>query len=79
MLQSINDWPITILTTEDYISEIERKISSTADKDNIEKWINNVDVLSEAWYIESLGHLLEIYEYFDNDLSINDIIRSVGR
>lgn len=74
LLQSINDWPTEVLTTEDYILEIEKKIGAIPNKQNIKNWINEVDVTSQSWHVESLGNLLEIYNFFDSSLAINEIV-----
>lgn len=73
VLEAANDWPDQIKTTEDFIAGIEQKIGSIANKANIELWVTHADVGSEAWYIESLGSLLELYLLFDSHLPVKDI------
>lgn len=73
VLEAANDWPDQIKTTEDFVSCIEQKIGSIANKANMELWVTHADVGSEAWYIESLGTLLELYSLFCSRLPVKDI------
>lgn len=73
VLEAANDWPDQIHTTEDFVAVIEQKIGSIANKENIQLWMSQADILCEAWYMESLESLLAIYTLFDYRLPVKDI------
>ena len=77
-LLSINDWPNTVDNLNDYELKIQRFINNTTTKSNIKSVLNNIDFSKYAWQAESLYELLEIYNYFDENVSLKEIISNVS-
>jgi hypothetical protein len=76
-LNSINDWPISILTLEDYEKEVENFINGETKKANIEIKSKEIDLNTNAWNAESLCQIVEVFCYFDNNYSLKEIIEEL--
>jgi hypothetical protein len=78
-LRAINDWPNQIENLDDYEFEVHDFIKGETQKKNIVKTLNNIDLNKYAWQAESLTQLLEVYNYFDKDLSLKEIIEKLKK
>lgn len=73
-LTAINDWPSPILTIEDYGLEVEKFVKGFVTKRKIEEALNDIDFSTEAWPSESLVQLLEVFQFYENDILLKTII-----
>lgn len=76
-LKSINDWPNEVDSLDDYDLEIQNFISDQPNKRNIKKILRNIDIASHMWEVESLTQLLNIYKYYDSNMSLKSIISNL--
>lgn len=74
LLNSVNDWPNSVNTLEDFESQIENTIKGPICKKNIEEYLKNVDYSLNAWESESLFVLLGIYDNHSAEECLKDII-----
>ncbi len=74
LLQSLNDWSNDINELEVFDNEIKQFILADSTKKNIEKKLKNIDYSKYSWQSESLYGLLELFNYYENNISLTDII-----
>jgi hypothetical protein len=75
LLAAMNDWPNSLNSLEDFEYEVQDYIKGETKKINIEKKLkSNIDFNKYAWEAESLSQLLEVYDYYKEDLSVKEII-----
>jgi len=76
-LLALNDWPDTVLTFDDFESVVHDLIKGATVKKNIEKFLQQVDLSKRAWEAESLSQIMEVYPFYDNDLTLKKIIEDL--
>jgi hypothetical protein len=74
---ALNDWPVEILSIEDYLAQLELFIQTTATKETLEAALTTLNFKTEAWKVESITQLLELYLYYDAQLSVQAILEDV--
>jgi predicted Zn-dependent peptidase len=77
LLSSINDWPNSIVSLDDFEIEVRDFILAEPVKANIENRLKNIDFNKYAWEAESLSQLLEVYNYFNDNISLQEIINEL--
>lgn len=77
LLSAINDWPDPIDNLYDYDLAVQKFIMNLTTKKNIELAVNKVDISKFAWEVESLSVLIEIYDYFDEDITLKQILDNI--
>jgi hypothetical protein len=73
-ISAINDWPKTFDNLDDYESDVNEFIQRVTKKVNIEDSLMKIDFNKNAWEAESLSQLLLLFDYYDEDLSLKEII-----
>jgi predicted DNA-binding protein YlxM (UPF0122 family) len=73
-LSALNDWPDTVLTFDDFESAVHDMIKDTTVKKNIEEFLKRVDLSKRAWEAESLSQIMEVYQFYNNDLTLKEIV-----
>jgi len=73
-LDAINDWPAPTSTLEEYVSRIEEVIGCVATKDSLEKYLADVNLQEDAWRAESLTVLLGVYQFYNGQVSLAEIV-----
>jgi len=76
-LAAVNDWPSSLASLEDYEANIEKFIGSSTKKENIEFAIKNSDLSQHAWQVESLTQVLVVFQYYKNNIDLNQIIKDL--
>ena len=76
-LSAINDWPNSILTFEDYESEVEKFINGVTTKNNLQNILNKIDFSINAWQAESLSQVIEVFQYYNENMSLKSIIEDL--
>ena len=76
-LESINDWPVEVLTLEDYEIEVKKFIKSETNYNNIEFALKKIDFSSESWESESLYQIKEIFKFYEKGITLNEIIQDL--
>ncbi len=79
LLSSINDWPNSIISLDDLELEVRNFILAEPIKASIENALKNIDFNKYAWEAESLSQLLEVYNYFKEDTSLQEIINELRK
>ena len=77
LLSAINDWPDLLDNLYDYDLAVQNFIKNTTTKKNIELALGKVDISKYAWEAESLSVLMEVFNHFEKDISIKEIISSI--
>lgn len=77
LLQSVNDWPTEIKSTEHFIQQLESSVHGELDEASIRARLLKIDFANEAWLAESLEELMEIFEFFPKDASLTQILKSI--
>lgn len=76
-LAAINDWPNPISNLEDYEYEIEKFIKAETQKSNIKRTLDIIDLTQNAWEAESLAQIVAVFDFYDKELSLEDIINDL--
>lgn len=76
---ALNDWPFEIYYLSDYVNEVEKTINGKADKKTLLNFIENVNALKFAWQIESISQIIELYDYHDDNKTLNEILIEITR
>ena len=74
LLNSINDWPSSIVILEDYEIDVRNFIGGNVTKNRLEIILSKIDFSQNAWQAESLSHLIEVFQFYDNEVSLKEII-----
>ena len=77
LLSSINDWPNSIVSLDDFELEVRNFILAEPIKANIENVLKSIDFNKCAWEAESLSQLLEVYNYIKENISLQEIINEL--
>lgn len=76
-LAAVQDWPNPVLTLEDFETEISIFINGVATKDKINTILKVIDFSKNAWQAESLQQLTEVFQYYQEGMSIKEIIEDI--
>ncbi len=76
-IKSINDWPRPIDNFDDYEEDIEAFIFNRTTKKNIENYLKKIDVVKNPWEGEALSQVVEVFKFFENDISLKEIIQQL--
>jgi hypothetical protein len=77
LVAAANDWPSPVLSIEQLENEISIHIKRTITKRGITDFLHHADPLSNAWQLESLAEILEVFDYFDDGSTLDDIIKAL--
>ena len=78
ILAAINDWPNPNLTLEDYERAVSDFIGAETNKNNIEKKLKGINLYKFAWQAESLSELIEIFQFYKENLNLKDIFARIA-
>jgi hypothetical protein len=73
LIDAINDWPTSLTTIEDFISEMKNEFGGQILKKTLEKYSN----LNEAWKMESTTSTIEMLDVFP-DKSFDEIVAYIS-
>jgi len=76
-LAAVNDWPDLILNFEDYELEIEKYLNCKTTKDFIMSSLERIDISKDAWRLESLSEILEVFKFYTDGISLKEIIEEL--
>jgi hypothetical protein len=74
LLSSINDWPNSVLFLDDFEFEVRNIIGGEVTNKRLEIFIPKIDLSKNAWQAESLSQLIEIFNFYDDEISLKEII-----
>jgi hypothetical protein len=77
-VRSVNDWPSGVLNLDEFIIQLEEFISGIATKLSLETALTKPNIKNNAWKAEAITQVLEVYQYYDELLSLNDIINELN-
>ncbi len=70
LINSVRDWPDSLNTIEEFNLQVESFILNKVTKKNIEEKISKIDLLKNAWYVESLTQLIEVFDLFEKQFTL---------
>jgi len=76
LLAAINDWPDLIINLENYESEVAAFIGGETTKQKIKVAERKFDISKDAWKAESLSQIMELFDLYDTNISLKEIIRN---
>ena len=76
-LLAINDWSKPIASLDEYEFLVQKFISSNTTKDNILTALESIDFRKNAWEGESLSQLIEVFDFFEEGLTLKEIIKKI--
>lgn len=79
LLSSINDWPTPVLTLNEFLFSVEETLHGEASKRNLEQFLKTSDIRVDAWKQESIAEALEVFQYFDDGVTLRDIIANIEK
>lgn len=77
LLSAVNDWSEPMDNFYDYDLAVQKFIKNTTTRNHIELALKSVDVSNNAWEAESLCYLIEIYDNFEEGITLKEIIDKV--
>lgn len=77
LLSAANDWSDPLDNFYDYDLAVQNFIKNSTTKKHIELVLKNVDVSNYAWKAESLSSLIEVYDYFEEGITLKEILDKV--
>jgi hypothetical protein len=77
ILMAINDWPVSFDNLDDYNNSVNVFINGKTTKNNLERSLKYLEVKNYAWQIESLTQLLDVFQFYEPDQSLEDIIQKL--
>jgi len=81
-LTALNDWPHNANDLYDFEIQLHKFIKRLPTKTNIDYFLKNISSASYAWEQESLYELLDVYKYYNADISIKyiieDLVHAIG-
>ncbi|MBL7936675.1 MAG: hypothetical protein JNM51_12790 [Bacteroidia bacterium] len=83
LLEALTDWPTEELNEpKDIILELKKHIKDNLTFDNIEKYSKTLTVTNDAWKIEALHSIIEMFDFnrnnnFDKEIQFEQIIDKI--
>lgn len=77
LLAAINDWPQEISDLTEFVNIIENFINGETSRANIENTLSRIDVKKYAWQAESLSVLVEVFDHFEQNTTLDEIISRI--
>lgn len=78
LLAAINDWPNPIINLDDYEKEIYKLMGNEEiNRSKLENYLSQIDYSKFAWEAESLSQLLDIFNYYEKDKSLKEIMNDI--
>jgi hypothetical protein len=72
-LTSINDWPNTINSINEYIIDVEKFTNQILTEENINYFIKKLDISRYAWQAESLSQIIDVFKNYNKGITLNEI------
>jgi hypothetical protein len=73
-LAAVNDWPDSVTSLKDYVFQVEAFINNQATKLSLTNHLKRIDLNKDGWRAESIAEVLLVYHFFDEKLSLKDIV-----
>ena len=68
LLSAINDWPtLNLKEPKHFVAELNREIKGKLTHGNLHKYLEALNPTNEAWKMESISYLLEIFDLYQKD------------
>ena len=83
LLKALTDWPTQELKEpKDLILELKTEIKDSLTFDNIQKYNRTLTVTNDAWKIEALHSIIEIFDFdrnnnFDKEIQLEQLIDKI--
>lgn len=77
LLIAINDWPNAIDNLNDYESEVRNFIGGDITKKRMEACLSQIDFSENTWEAESLTQLADVFQFYNEDVSLMEIINDL--
>jgi hypothetical protein len=78
LLKAINDWPAQIDNAEDLEIQVRDFVGGEATSKRIAILLKNIDFSVDAWKGESLSQLIEVFDFYDKEFSLADILKKLS-
>lgn len=76
---AMTDWPIGLDNTDDLLNALNEEIQNGLTKQNIEnynkKLSENFGLPGNSWKAETVTNLLELFEYYPNSKTLDEVLR----
>ncbi|MDM1074143.1 hypothetical protein HX001_16790 [Empedobacter brevis] len=79
ILVSANDWPRQVDSLTEFENEIFNLTKIDNNKETLNYYISSLNILENAWVVESLSQLLEIYNYYNYKESLHSIFKDIAQ
>lgn len=77
LVHAINDWPNNVGSLEELESDLVLLIKRPLTQERVESALSSLTYQNDAWKIESLTQLLELFTYYEEDLTLNEIFSHI--
>ena len=78
LVASINDWPNPIDSLEQFEREIASFLDKRTFKRNLEYKLESIDLSEYAWHAESLSQVLELFDFYQDEVTLKEIFDSLS-
>lgn len=84
LLEAINDWPTEVSEPSELIAELKKQINERLTFDNINDFSKTLSFEKDAWKMESLYSILEIFNFernadIDREVELEVILGSITK
>lgn len=79
---SINDWPTSINNIDEFEKQVKMLINNEINERNINLFLSEFSALqlsNQAWKIEAISELVDIFHYYPNNISFKEIIINIQK
>lgn len=66
LLLAINDWPVDLTEPTQLIYELKKEVNKDLTFDNLDKYLKSLKPEKDAWKIEAISYLIELFELEGN-------------
>ena len=82
LLEAFTDWPTENIEVSEMISELKKEVQGKLTFDNISRFLKTLNPIKDAWKMESLSSILELFDFEQNKnvnkkIELEDILEKI--
>jgi len=74
LLESINDWPVDVITTDDFCLSLESFVGQNITRNNLTTALKKINYSENAWEAESISQLVALFNLYNDEIDLNTIV-----
>lgn len=82
LLEAFTDWPTENIEVSEMIPELKKEVQDKLTFDNISRFLKTLNPIKDAWKMESLSSILELFDFEQNknvnkEIELEDILEKI--